>query len=84
LQHAGRIFGALRATYGRAKFIDVPPLPMVIAHSNSYIDVQPRAEEATLRLHAVVVTPRGEDLHVISFRKANEREVKRYGKKDEK
>jgi len=57
---------------------------MVIAHSNSYIDVQPRAEEATLRLHAVVVTPRGEDLHVISFRKANEREVKRYGKKDEK
>ena len=36
------------------------------------------------RLHAAVVTPRGEDLHVISFRKANKREVKRYGKKDEK
>ena len=34
------------------------------------------------RLHAVVVTPRGEDLHVISFRKASTREVKRYGKKD--
>jgi len=34
------------------------------------------------RLHAIVVTPRGEDLHVISFRKANQREVKRYGKKD--
>jgi uncharacterized DUF497 family protein len=33
------------------------------------------------RLHAAVVTPRGEDLHVISFRKANEREVRRYGKK---
>jgi len=36
------------------------------------------------RLHAAVVTPRGEDLHVISFRKANKREVKRYGRKDEK
>ena len=34
------------------------------------------------RLHAAVVTPRGEDLHVISFRKANRREVERYGKKD--
>jgi uncharacterized protein len=34
------------------------------------------------RLHAAVVTPRGEDLHVISFRKANKREVKRYGEKD--
>jgi uncharacterized protein len=33
------------------------------------------------RLHAAVVTPRGEDLHVISLRKANKREVKRYGKK---
>jgi uncharacterized DUF497 family protein len=36
------------------------------------------------RLHAAVVTPRGEDLHVISFRKANKREVERYGKKNEK
>jgi uncharacterized protein len=34
------------------------------------------------RLHAAVVTPHGEDLHVISFRKANRREVRRYGKKD--
>jgi uncharacterized protein len=34
------------------------------------------------RLHAVVGTPRGEDLHVISFRKANKKEVKRYGKKE--
>jgi uncharacterized DUF497 family protein len=34
------------------------------------------------RLYAAVVTPRGEDLHVISFRKANRREVRRYGKKD--
>ncbi len=34
------------------------------------------------RLHAVVVTPRGEDLHVISFRKANKKEVNRYGKKE--
>ena len=34
------------------------------------------------RLHAAVVTPRGEDLHVISFRKANKREAKQYGKKD--
>jgi len=34
------------------------------------------------RLHAAVVTPRGEDLHVISFRRANTREVRRYGKKD--
>jgi uncharacterized DUF497 family protein len=34
------------------------------------------------RLHAAVVTPRGEDLHVISFRRVNKREVKRYGKKD--
>ena len=35
------------------------------------------------RLHAAVVTPRGEDLHVFSFRRANQREVKRYGKKDD-
>ena len=34
------------------------------------------------RLHAAIVTPRGEDLHVISFRKANKREAKQYGKKD--
>ena len=36
------------------------------------------------RLHAVVVTPRGEDLQVISFRRANQRELKRYGKNDPK
>ena len=35
------------------------------------------------RLHAAVVTPRGEDLRVISFRRANRREVRLYGKKDE-
>jgi len=34
------------------------------------------------RLHAAVVTPRGEDLRVISFRKANRREVRLYGKTD--
>ena len=31
------------------------------------------------RLYALVFTPRGEAVHVISFRKANDREVKRYG-----
>lgn len=31
------------------------------------------------RMYAVVFTPRGEDLHIISFRKANPREVKSYG-----
>ncbi|HEY1258812.1 MAG TPA: BrnT family toxin [Stellaceae bacterium] len=36
------------------------------------------------RLHAAVVTPRGEDLRVISFRKANRREVRWYGKKDDR
>ncbi len=30
------------------------------------------------RLHVVVFTPRGEAVHVISFRKANKREVKSY------
>ena len=30
------------------------------------------------RLYAAVVTPRGRDLRVISFRKANDREVKAY------
>jgi len=35
------------------------------------------------RLHAAVVTPRGEDLRVISFRRASTREVRLYGKKDE-
>jgi uncharacterized protein len=34
------------------------------------------------RLYAAVVTPRGEDLHVISLRKVNRREVRRYGGKD--
>jgi uncharacterized protein len=34
-------------------------------------------------LHAAVVTPRGEDLRVISFRRANRREVRLYGKKDD-
>lgn len=33
-------------------------------------------------LHAAVVTPRGEDLRVISFRRASRREVRLYGKKD--
>ncbi|WP_428492381.1 BrnT family toxin [Rhodopila sp.] len=32
-----------------------------------------------LRLHAAVVTYRDEAVHVISFRKANKREVQRYG-----
>lgn len=31
------------------------------------------------RLYAAVFTPRGTAVHVISFRKANSREVKRYG-----
>lgn len=31
------------------------------------------------RLYAVVFTPRGEAMHIISFRKANQREVKEYG-----
>ena len=35
------------------------------------------------RLHAAVVTPRGEDLRVISFRRASRREVRLYGKKDD-
>jgi uncharacterized DUF497 family protein len=35
------------------------------------------------RLHAAVVTPRGENLRVISFRRASRREVRLYGKKDE-
>lgn len=30
------------------------------------------------RLHVVVFTPRGDAVHVISFRKANKREVKSY------
>jgi uncharacterized DUF497 family protein len=30
------------------------------------------------RLHAAVITKRGDAVHVISFRKANEREVRRY------
>jgi uncharacterized DUF497 family protein len=34
------------------------------------------------RLYAVVVTPRGEDLRVISFRKANRKETERYGKEN--
>jgi hypothetical protein len=32
------------------------------------------------RLYAAVVTPRGSDLRVISLRKANGKEIKRYGK----
>lgn len=32
------------------------------------------------RLYIVVFTPRNDDLHVISFRKANAREVKEYGR----
>jgi uncharacterized DUF497 family protein len=34
------------------------------------------------RLHVAVVTPRGEDLRIISFRRASGREVRLYGKKD--
>jgi uncharacterized DUF497 family protein len=33
------------------------------------------------RLYAVVITPRNDAVHVISFRKANAREVKKYGNK---
>lgn len=36
------------------------------------------------RLHAAVVTPRGEDLRVISFRRASRREVRLYGKTDDR
>ncbi len=31
------------------------------------------------RLHVTVITFRGDAMHVISFRKANSREIKRYG-----
>jgi hypothetical protein len=31
------------------------------------------------RLHVAIITLRDETVHVISFRKANEREVRRYG-----
>ncbi|MCB8879120.1 BrnT family toxin [Acidisoma cellulosilytica] len=34
------------------------------------------------RLYCIVVTPRGEDLRVISLRKANRKEVKRYDEED--
>jgi len=34
------------------------------------------------RLHALVATPRGRDLRVISFRKANKKEIRKYGKSD--
>lgn len=34
------------------------------------------------RLHAAVVTPRGENFRVISFRRASRREVRLYGNKD--
>ncbi len=33
------------------------------------------------RLHAVVFTPRADEVHVISLRKANQREVKDYDQK---
>ncbi|WP_368389217.1 BrnT family toxin [Pseudomonas sp.] len=33
------------------------------------------------RLHVVVFTPRGDAVHVISFRKTNKREVKNYDQK---
>jgi hypothetical protein len=36
-----------------------------------------------LRLHAVVYTPRGTGMHVISLRKANKREERRYAAKAE-
>ena len=35
------------------------------------------------RLYVAVVTPRGEDLRVVSFRRASRREARLYGKKDE-
>ena len=35
------------------------------------------------RLHALIYTPRGTGIHVISLRKANQREVRRYGEKAE-
>lgn len=34
------------------------------------------------RLYVAVVTPRGEDLRVISFRRANKREEKTYGQRN--
>jgi uncharacterized DUF497 family protein len=34
------------------------------------------------RLHAAVITPRGDATHVISFRKANRKEVKRYERRN--
>lgn len=34
------------------------------------------------RLHSAVVTPRGEDLRIISLRKASRKELRLYGKRD--
>ena len=36
------------------------------------------------RLYQIVFTPRGTKVHIISLRKANAREVKRYAQKAEK
>ena len=36
-----------------------------------------------MRLHAVIYTPRATGIHIISLRKANRREVRRYGEKAE-
>jgi uncharacterized protein len=35
------------------------------------------------RMHVAVVTPRGEDLRVISFRRASRKEVRLYGEKED-
>lgn len=35
------------------------------------------------RLHVLVFTPRGSQLHIISLRKANQREVNRYEEKNQ-
>ena len=36
------------------------------------------------RMHVAVVTPRGEDLRVISFRRASRKEVRLYGEKEDR
>jgi uncharacterized DUF497 family protein len=57
---------------------------LVIDDRKDYGEVRVQVwAEIDSRLYCIVVTPRDEDLRVISVRKANRKEIRRYGQEDE-
>ena len=67
-------------SFEQARLFDFETAVVLVDDRHEYGEIRYRAfGELDGRLHVLVFTMRGETVHVISLRRANKREVKRYG-----